>query len=68
MSGNITTLPTGCTWQGDPDGRDITHLTECPACKETWPQIARQMRQWRGEAKPWDNPAYIGSNVGYKDK
>lgn len=63
-----TTLPDGCAWPSNPDGRTLTHLMDCPACQGTWPQIARQMRQATGRALPTDDPAYIGANVGYKDK
>lgn len=66
MSG--TTVPEGCTWEGDPDQRTLNHVMYCKTCSELWPLIAREMRIAKGKALPSDDPSYLGSNVGYKDK
>ena len=67
---SATTLPQGCPLAGksDADVRTLAHIMACDACAETWPQIAREMRAARGAALPSDDPKFIGSNVGYKDK
>lgn len=64
----MTSIPKGCTWDGPADARSLQHVMDCPACADTWPQIAREMRIARGKALPSDDPTYLGSNVGYKDK
>ena len=63
-----TSIPEGCTWTGDPDERSLNHVMDCPACSELWPLIAREMRIAKGRALASDDPKYLGSNVGYKDK
>lgn len=69
---SATTLPEQCTWATtpdfDPDQRTLLHMMHCPACQDTWPRTAREMRIARGKALPSDDPKYLGANVGYKDK
>lgn len=65
---NRTTVPAGCTWQGDPDERNLRHVMDCPVCSQLWPLIAREMRVATGRALPSDKPGYLGENVGYNDK
>lgn len=61
-------MPQGCTWQGDPDQRSLQHVMDCEVCSGLWPLIAREMRIAKGKALPSDDPAYLGVNVGYRDK
>jgi hypothetical protein len=65
---SATTIPEGCDWVGPSDARTLNHIMDCPVCSELWPQIARQMRIAKGRAVPSDDPAWLGANVGYKDK
>ena len=68
MMSSATTIPAGCAWDGPPDARSLNHIMECDVCSNLWPQIAREMRIAKGRALPSDDPKYLGSNVGYKDK
>lgn len=65
---SATTVPAGCDWAGDPDARTINHIMDCAVCSTIWPVLAREMRIAKGKALPSDDPTYLGSSVGYKDK